>query len=72
MGVLRAIGEDISQQTDLHVNKSRNTVIFKKDGKYYEQLNGIEIPKDEVNGRTVISFEKPKPPIEPLRKAKRI
>jgi len=56
MGVLRTIGESIG--TGTIKNDGATGPVFKKNGKYYEKLDGEEITADEVAGRTVIQFGK--------------
>jgi hypothetical protein len=71
MGVLRELGDRMFQQGNISAGSKR--AVYKKDNKYYEKLHGIEITKDEVGDRMVISFDNDKTPfVKPLRKAKRI
>ncbi|MBO6881453.1 hypothetical protein [Winogradskyella sp.] len=56
MGILRDIGESINQEQTKSDGKS--PMVYKKDSKYFEDLNGKEISEDEVGNRTIISFEK--------------
>jgi hypothetical protein len=55
MGVLRDIGESIGRKIDKNTNGSR--IVFKKEGKYYNEINGEEILGAEVGNRSVIAFK---------------
>ena len=57
MGTLRKIGEGISQVTP-NMNEVTCPLVFKKNGKYYTDVNyKIELTEEQVKDFTVIAFE---------------
>lgn len=57
MDKIRTIGENITNHIVEPYEDRR--AIFQKNGKYYKEINGEEIAKENVGDRMVISFDLP-------------